>query len=326
MARSGRLLGLYQLLSGRRALTVREIADRMEVSLRTAYRDIAELEASRIPLECTGRGFRVLETAAVPPLQLTPKEHAVLRLALSNPVFDRQSSLIKILRSIQAKLGVMGPVAALPKPAIELAAIDRSGRMAELVLESLERAIDARRACEIVYESLSDGRSRRRKIDPYRIWSRGDAWYVAAYCHERLAARIFRLDRIDEVIILPDSFSLPENFDLEAFLAGAWTVSKGDGDFEIRILFASSVRPLIARARHHASERVTELEDGSCDYRARVSQLDEIARWVVGFGPDAKVLEPTALCTEVQRLAQGALTSNRQPRPPRKESRPCDRN
>lgn len=321
MARSGRLLGLYQMLSGRRPITVQDIAERMEVSVRTAYRDIAELEANRIPLESGPRGYRILETAQSLPIHLTHREVAILRLALGNPVLLRQASLNQSLRSVRAKLAASGPLPSPSLPAMELATQDRSGAISERIFESLYRAIEASRVCEIEYESLTDARTRRRQVDPYRIWSRGEAWYLAAYCHERLEARIFRLDRIDQIRVLPEAFEVPPAFDLEAFLADAWTVSRGDGDFEVYIRFAPSVRPLIARARHHASEKVTVLEDGSCDYRARVSQLDEIARWVVGFGSNAKALEPKALCEEVWRLAQGALAANQHSRPREKGSR-----
>jgi predicted DNA-binding transcriptional regulator YafY len=68
---------------------------------------------------------------------------------------------------------------------------------------------------------------------------------------------------------------------------------------------------LIESARHHRSERLERLTGGTLEYRARVSHLDEIARWVVGFGGRCRVVEPEALRQRVIELAQGVVVANR---------------
>ena len=79
MARSGRLLELAYLLHGRRSLTVRDIADRLEISVRTAYRDLAELDASKILLETNAKSGYYLS------------ELDILLLALANNMGHCQS-------------------------------------------------------------------------------------------------------------------------------------------------------------------------------------------------------------------------------------------
>jgi predicted DNA-binding transcriptional regulator YafY len=310
MSRSGRLLELAYLLNGRKALSVREIAERLQTSVRTVYRDLAELEAHKIPLE-TGTGrWRLAEGAVLPPVTLSSAERALLRLALSNRALRRQPGLRRALDSIRAKLaGPLDPGASR-EPVLELATVDRTGTVPEPLFDALRCGAAERRTCEVSYDSLSGrGRSRRR-LDPYRIFLRGQAWYVAAFCHERRDVRIFRLDRFDEVELLDERFEPHPGFDLDAYLADAWEIFRGEAMHEVAAVFDPALRALIARGQHHPSERVTILPDGSCEYRAKVRNLDEIARWFVTFGGGVEILEPPELVETVCYLALGVLAAH----------------
>lgn len=311
MSRSGRLLGLVDLLSGRRALSVAEIAARLEISIRTAYRDLAELEANRIPLE-TGNGrYRVRETARPPALDLSARERLLLRVALANPALRGRSALARDLRELERKLAATDREHPPRSAPLALANLDRTGPVSESVFDPLERAIADRRTSDARYESMSDRVARWRTLDPYRLFLRADVWYVAAWCHENREIRTFRLDRFDEVRPRQKRFDPPSDFDLEAFLAKAWSVSRGREAHVVEVTFDAVLRPLFARGRHHPGEAVTVLPDGSCRYRVHVSQLDEIARWLVGFGGLARVEAPEALRQQVERLATASAAANR---------------
>ena len=137
-----------------------------------------------------------------------------------------------------------------------------------------------------------------------------EAWYLAAFCHRNSAVRIFRLDRFDEVGPLEERFDLEAGFDLTHFLGSAWEIFRGNEATQVLVLFESSLRALVARAQHHPSEKVTELADGSCEYRATVSNLSELARWIVTFGGAARAIEPPELVHEVARLGKGAAAAH----------------
>jgi predicted DNA-binding transcriptional regulator YafY len=61
-------------------------------------------------------------------------------------------------------------------------------------------------------------------------------------------------------------------------------------------------------AQHHPSERKRRLEDGRLEYRVDVGALDEIARWIVGFGGTARVIAPDELVERVREIAAGAAS------------------
>jgi predicted DNA-binding transcriptional regulator YafY len=99
-------------------------------------------------------------------------------------------------------------------------------------------------------------------------------------------------------------FERPAAFDLDAYLADSWTVYRGPRAVAVVLRFAPSLAPLIEHGRHHAGETVTRLADGWLEYRVRLNHLDEIARWVVGFGGGCTVVKPVELRRRVEALGR----------------------
>ena len=307
MSRPARLIEMVHLLSGRRARTIEEIADRFEISERTAYRDLADLAAQHIPIYKDEHGYRLLETATLRPLNLTSEEHALLKIALYNPALRHQPALLRRLEALEAKLDAASSRIEESPQALQLATIDRSGPNAQQVLEPVRVAISTNRTIEIHYHSLSGGRKTWRRLDPWQLFERAEAWYVIGRCHNNDDVRIFRLDRISGVRAVDAHYEVPTNFDLDDYLEGTWKLFKGDGAHKIHLRFDPSLAPLILNAQHHPDETVKERPSGSVDYQVTLSSLDEIARWVVGFGGRCTVVEPPELATAVTRLARRVL-------------------
>jgi predicted DNA-binding transcriptional regulator YafY len=306
MARSGRLIELVHLLAGRRGCTIDEIASRFEISPRTAYRDLAELSGSRIPVVRDERGYRLLEGATLRPLNLTSEERGLLRVALGNPALRERAPLRRQLQRLEAKLDAVTAAVEESPEALRLAGVDRSGAGADAVLDPLRRAIEDRVVCDMLYTSLSGGTRCWRGVDPYRLFERSESWYLVGRCHVHDEPRLFRLDRIGAVRRLGVRFEIPASFDLDAFLADSWSVLRGGELHEVVIHLDPTLAPLVRNARHHASEVMTERPDGGLEYRARLSHLDEIARWVLGFGGRARAIEPLQLVERVLELAEEA--------------------
>ena len=307
MSRSDRLLELVHLLGGRRPRSMKEMVRHFEVSERTLFRDLAALERRRIPLTRDEHGYRLVEGATLRPLRLTGEERALLRLALGNAVLGRQPHLARRLAVLEAKLDAVAAAAEETPEALALAALDRSGEIPREVFGGLERAAAAGTAVEILYASLSGGTRRWRGVDPYCIFRREGTWYLAGRCHLNDEPRSFRLDRIAGVRRLGPRFSLPERFDLERYLEGAWGIFRGHREHEIELCFSPKLAALVENARHHDGESWERLPDGSIAYRVRLTHLEEVARWVVGFGGDCRALAPEALRERVRKIAAGAL-------------------
>jgi predicted DNA-binding transcriptional regulator YafY len=306
MKRPGRLLELVTFLGGRRAYTVDEIAGRFGVSPRTAYRDLGLLQEAHVPLVKEERGYKLMEDATLRPLDLTAAEHALLKVALANPQLGRQPSLATTLAALEAKLDAATARVEESPRALQLAALDRSGPNAETALPVLREAIERRCTVRFRYASLSGGTTKRRGLDPWRLFQRAEAWYAVGRCHVHDEPRLFRLDRMTEVEVTGEPFTVPAGFDLDAFLERAWEVFVGPGEHQVVLTFDRSLAPLVENAVHHPGETTRRMKDGTIEYRATVSALDEIARWIVAFGGRARVVSPPELAELAHSIASRA--------------------
>lgn len=305
MGRPIRVFELVQLLAGQRPKTVREIADRFEISERTAYRDLAELTRSNIPITRGEHGYHLLEGAIIRPLALTAAERAVLKLVIENPAVRPTTDIGHTLELVKAKLDAATKHSEDTPRALTLAGPERSGAVAKGVTSLLQAAIRERTPVSLHYRSLAGGHQTWRGIDPYKVFHRENAWYLVGRCHVHDEPRTFRLDRISEARPLDGTFDAPD-FNVTEFLQHTWSVYRGRQLHDIVIHFDAALAPLLEQGAHHPDERIEKLENGVREYRVSLSHLDEVARWIVGFGGAARAVEPPALVALVGEIASGA--------------------
>ena len=303
MSKYGRLLHVLNLLRGRPGLTADELARECEVSERTIYRYITDLSSANVPIYFD-RGYRLLSGAFLPPLNLTLDDYLVLKTALSSSIFVNRSPLRQ-----QAK-GVLAKIEANLNPAIrkdlnrleDVASVDvkSTSDLSRLTLmfKLIEQSILNRKSLKFVYESLKSGES-SRQVDPYSLVFRRHAWYLVGFCHRRNEVRIFRLNRIKKITLLDKSFQRRKDFSLSDFFKDSWELYQGE-PVCVRIKFRGVAAKVIETGQHHPSEKITKLKDGSLVYEVKVNGTEEISRWIMGFGEDAKVLEPKDLQEKIR--------------------------
>ncbi len=307
MPRSDRLLVFANLLAGPKRWPLDELVARLETTERTIYRDLKTLEESGFPIERIDGTYRLMDGTGFRNLLLSSRERVILALALDNPAIRRQPSLARDLRQLRLKLAGRIEV----EPAVgKLGGPDRSGAIPPAVHADLESAIRDRRTLSILYTSLTDGKATWRGIDPWALVHRSEAWYLVGRCHIHDEPRTFRLDRIEQVLAIGQSFEPPRGFDLEQWLDSRWGIFEGDSDAESVIHFDAALAPLIEHAQHHPTESKRRQTDGSIEYRVRVGNLEELARWVVGFAGKACAIEPPELVEAVRAIAGASAAAH----------------
>jgi predicted DNA-binding transcriptional regulator YafY len=208
MRRADRLFQIVQLIRGRRLSTADFLAQRLEVSPRTVYRDVAALQQQGVPIDGeAGVGYRMRAGFDLPPLMFTRQEAQALVAAvrLSRPQLDTalgseaEGALSKIL-------AVLPPAA---RAAAEgLAIFAPGGRMTAQMSEHLARlreATESRNKLQMDYLDLGETRS-DRTIRPLACMFWGPVWTVAAWCELRGDFRSFRVDRIQALTTLEERF------------------------------------------------------------------------------------------------------------------------
>ncbi|MGE4240190.1 helix-turn-helix transcriptional regulator [Ramlibacter sp.] len=208
MRRADRLFHIIQLIRGRRLTTATYLAERLEVSERTIYRDVSDLSAQGVPIEgAAGVGYRLGAGFDLPPMMFTHDEAKALvasvRLAQAwlDPALatGAQDALGKIMSVLPAEarvaaeaLAVYAPQGGLPPPA-------------QRTLQTLREAVQERRKVFLNYRDLSEQRS-ERTVRPLGCFYWGKVWTLAAWCERRNDFRSFRVDRVTYARRLDEQF------------------------------------------------------------------------------------------------------------------------
>jgi predicted DNA-binding transcriptional regulator YafY len=192
-----------------------------------------------------------------------------------------------------------------------------AGALVDLNPEYWKNLIDASRkgfTVEITYYTASRNAISTRKVDPYFLFIyRGTNPYAICYCYERKAMRDFRVDRIRALRVTGEQFTRKVGFDAREYIQKKFQVEAGETSVSVAIWFTAKVAPFIRERRWHPSQAIVEHADG-LTLRMQVPGLAEVKRWVLGYGAEAKVLEPPELVAmlrqEVEQLWQQYSQTN----------------
>jgi predicted DNA-binding transcriptional regulator YafY len=208
MQRADRLFQLIQLIRGRRITTAAQLAERLEVSERTVYRDVAALQHQGVPIEGeAGVGYRLGRGFELPPLMFSADEAralaAALRLAQTrlDPAlaYAAETALGKILSVLPA--AARAAAESLP---VYAPAFGTDAALAK-TLQTLREAVQQRQKLAIDYLDLGERRT-KRTVRPLGCFYWGSVWTLAAWCELRIGFRSFRVDRLARITVLDEIF------------------------------------------------------------------------------------------------------------------------
>jgi predicted DNA-binding transcriptional regulator YafY len=209
MRRTDRLFELIQILRDGRLHTARDMADRLEVSVRTLWRDMATLVASGLPVEGErGVGYILREPVTLPPLTLTADEVQALTLGLQLVTRGADPSLTKAAESLQGKIAAVLPARLMEGIGQETWVFPGAEALAAARhLPLLRRSIRLRERVIIGYVDRS-GIPTERPVRPLVLEFWGRVWTLATWCETRRDFRSFRVDRIGT--LRPTTETFPE--------------------------------------------------------------------------------------------------------------------
>jgi predicted DNA-binding transcriptional regulator YafY len=144
----------------------------------------------------------------------------------------------------------------------------------------------------------------RRVVDPYHLANINGEWFLFAYDHLRKDIRTFVPSRIKSSRQTGKSFERRKKFSLDARLRNSFGVHSGRGDYEVVLRFNERVADYIREKKWHDSQELRELGDGAVELRMKLSALQEVERWVLGWAGNAVVVAPTELAEAVKAAAQ----------------------
>jgi predicted DNA-binding transcriptional regulator YafY len=222
---ASRVLTVLELLQAHGRLSGTELARRLEVDVRTLRRYIRVLEDIGIPITAErGRygAYSLIPGFKLPPLMFGDDEALALSLGLLAARSLGLADAAPAVASAQAKLErvMPQPLQRRVRAVAETVTLDLSHQPAPTAtgaLLELSAAAQRQRRVRLDYRA-ADGATSRRDFDPYGLTWRSGRWYALGHCHLRRELRSFRLDRIESVLPLDQSFGRPANFDAAAQL------------------------------------------------------------------------------------------------------------
>jgi predicted DNA-binding transcriptional regulator YafY len=291
------------------------LALELEVSSKSIQRDIEFMrDRLDLPLEYDGKHFGYYYTEAVssfPSLQVSEGELFALLVAEKALQQYRGTNFEKPLLSAFKKMS-----ASLPDTiSLNLADWEQtiSFRMrAEPILnleifDALGKATAQRRQLELTYRKPGQRQAESRIVDPYHLGNINGEWYLFAHDHLRQAIRTFVPARIKAIRQTGETFERPAKFSLEKRLRDSFGVHSASGEYQVVIRFNELVADYIREKRWHDSQKLVELKDEGVELRLKLSSLEEVARWVLGWGGNASVVQPPELAEMVKRSAEKIL-------------------
>ncbi|MEO5704609.1 MAG: WYL domain-containing transcriptional regulator [Candidatus Limnocylindrales bacterium] len=309
--RTARLMRVAGLLAGNPdGMRPKDIAERLDMSVRNVYRDLHALEREvKLPTWSEDGRWGILGDAFLPPLKLTLAEAMAVFLG-ARLMVRYADKYDPDLASAFEKLAAALPEALREHVARSLDVLQDAPRdeaFSEHVRQ-LTRAWADRRVVEITYEGAAyegkSGERSRRTVRPFLIEPslQTHALYLIGWDEDRAGMRTFKIERIREVRVTPRTFEPPEGTTLEQDLRRGWDIISDQPATEVVLLFSPAVGDRVLETTWHSLQTTERQPDGSLIWRSTVSGVIEIRLWILSWGEDVEVLAPADLRSQVGEI------------------------
>jgi predicted DNA-binding transcriptional regulator YafY len=313
-----KLIKTIDLLSSHRGATPDQIAEKLEVSKRTAYRllSVVEdlgflIEDIRDPIENRTRKrldrefHQKIGPINLPDIKFTPSELIGLYLIRGEARAYKGSGLAKNLDSAFAKIGMFAPPGLVEKLDKLQSIFLLGGKMAkslagkEEIIDHLADAMLANQTCHIDYHSFHDDRDKSFKIDPLHFFEHQGGLYLFVNTTDYGDIRVLAVERIKGITLTEAIFSYPADFDPDEKLQHAFGLFYDD-PLEVEVHFSAAQARYIRERVWAVDQQLIDQEDGSVILKMKTSGRYEIKKWILGYGADAELLQPSGLRAEIK--------------------------
>jgi len=306
--RTARLLRLQLLLWHHpEGLDIREIAEKCSICERTVYRDLEALESElEVPVWEEGRKRGVTEGNFLPPVSFTPTEAINVFLATCH-MQNHYNTSISSMTSTFMKLNsiIPSPLRSQVQNIIQYIENLPKDDKRSLNFGRIAHAWILQRRIKIRYQEGPTQDTEEYTIDPYFIepaaWGRGI--YIIAYSHRDKYIRTFKVQHIADVVIEPEHFEIPSDFNVTQYLGAAWGMHKSTDSIKVKLRFSQRVSQSILFTILEPSQKMYQQDDGSIVVELNICNSGDFRSWILGFGDNVVVLEPDSLRQQI--LAAG---------------------
>ena len=315
-SQADRLARMMRVLSSR-SVTISDLADEFQVSRRQIRRNWSRIEEQGHPLSkeldgAEGCWALPLGYKGLPPITILSYELLSLYLAKSQLQYLEGTPFLADLDQIIQKVeaGLPAKTANHLERIVQvfhpLPRFKRGYAKQSPVLMHLRKALLLQLKVVLHYRKPGFPRKQLYPVDPYSLLLYQNGLYVRGFSHGSNAMRTFAVERISQVELLEERFEMPSAFSSEDFGGRLFGLIEEDPQ-RVRIHFTREVAYQIRERQWHPTQKLTRQKNGSVILTLDTGGLDEIASWILSWGPQAKALEPPALVKLVKRELSKAI-------------------
>ncbi|MFJ2830639.1 helix-turn-helix transcriptional regulator [Streptomyces sp. NPDC087263] len=305
--KSARLVSILLLLQTRGRMTAAQLAEELEVSVRTVYRDVDALHTAGVPLYGDAGhagGYQLLDGYRLRLTGLTEGEAEALFLAgVPGPAAELGLGSVLAAAQLKVRAALPGELLAHADRISSRFHLDAPGWYADAdetpYLPAVADAVWNRRVLHIRYRRWREPTDVERRLEPYGLVLKAGRWYVVA----GPGPRTFRVDQILELALGEGEFTRPEAFDLAAY----WTAYQRDfhdrlfrSEAVVRVRQAATLGGQLARA---VETNGRPDKDGWMQATVPIESIDHAHGEFLRLGTDIEVLAPAELRERIARTA-----------------------
>ncbi len=299
-------------------VSIQEMARELETDRRSVYRLRDTMESMFFPIyedrdELDGKMrwkiqdeyLRKLPNITIPDLRLSFSEILSLYLLKggASNIFQGSELNIELERAFH-KICQLIPEHMLQQIK-KIQAVFRSGskmgkdyRGKKDIIDSLTLAMLEQRTCLAHYFAFYDEQSRNFRIQPLCFFENKGGLYIFVHVPRYESLRILAVERLVQLELTDEHFTYPQDFDPDALLESSFDIVFDD-PIQVSIWIAKGQARYVLERTYFQDQQVQYHEDGSIIITLQTSGWDDVKRWVLGFGPQAVVLEPQELREEI---------------------------